>query len=285
MKTALVILTYNDGELSSKLAVKVKDHKAFDHIILVNNQSTDNTPELIAEAAKQAPEKIKVINAPENGGYAKGNNFGIRYAIEHFGAELIFVANPDTYFTDQAASAMALEMERHPEYGLVAPVVNQGYNAWNLPTYAGMLESLFLIIFNLHKKLIRTRLLTSKRTICPVGVVEGSFFAISAKAYETIGGMDERTFMYGEEIMMSYRLMLNDLKVGILPKERYDHLHSTTMKKLNQNSKARAFHHFHDSFRVYNKYYLHTGPLQDLIFEACYWLAYLERVIYDKIKS
>ena len=165
MKTALVILTYNDGELSSKLAVKVKDHKAFDHIILVNNQSTDNTPELIAEAVTTTAEITTtavqtttavttrrsakfpvVIDAPENGGYAKGNNFGIRYAIEHFGAELIFVANPDTYFTDQAASAMALEMERHPEYGLVAPVVNQGYNAWNLPTYAGMLESLFLII-------------------------------------------------------------------------------------------------------------------------------------------
>ncbi|MCR5788648.1 MAG: glycosyltransferase family 2 protein, partial [Lachnospiraceae bacterium] len=224
MKTALIILSYNDGELSSKLADQVKDYPSLDHLVLVNNQSTDNTLSLLKAVEAKAPEKVTVVTAPENGGYAKGNNFGMRYAIEHFDADLLFVANPDTFFTDQTIAAMKTVMEKHPGYGLTAPVVNQGYNAWNLPGFAEEIESLFLIIFNLHKKAIKSRLIASGKEVKSVGVVEGSFFAISRKAYEQIGGMDERTFIYGEDNMMSYRLMLNDLKVGILTKERYDHL-------------------------------------------------------------
>ncbi len=230
-----------------------------------------------------APEKISVISAPDNGGYAKGNNFGIKYALEHFHSDYIFVANPDAYFTDKAALACLSEIKRHPEYGILAPVVNQGFNAWDLPGFSGLIESMFLIVYNLHKKAIKKKLVRSSRTIERVGVVDGSFFIISADAYKKIGGMDERTFLYCEEMIMAYRLMLQGYYVGVLTKERYDHLHSTTIKKLNNNSKARAFRHFHRSYKIYNKYYLHTDALQNLIFEVFYILAYLERVIYDHV--
>ncbi len=283
--TSLIIISYNDGDLSSELAKKVKNHTAFDHIILVNNGSTDNTLSLMEEAKASAPEKISVISAPENLGYAKANNLGMRFAIDNFGSDYLFVANPDAYFTDKAALACLKAIKERPQYGIIAPIVNQGYNAWNLPSFAGVIESLFLIIYNLHKKAIKKRVTSSKKELERVGVVDGSFFVISREAYEKIGGMDNRTFLYCEEMMMSYRLMLNGYYVGVLTKERYDHLHSTTIKKLNNNSKARAFRHFHRSFRIYNKYYLHTDPLQDIIFEAAFGLAYLERVIYDHIKN
>ncbi len=283
--TSLIIISYNDGDLSSALAKKVKNHTAFDHIILVNNGSTDNTLSLMEEAKALAPEKISVISAPENLGYAKANNLGMRFAIDNFGSDYLFVANPDAYFTDKAALACLNGIKEHPRYGIIAPVVNQGYNAWNLPSFAGVIESLFLIIYNIHKKAIKKRLTISKKALERVGVVDGSFFVISREAYEKIGGMDNRTFLYCEEMMMSYRLMLNDYYVGVLTKERYDHLHSTTIKKLNNNSKARAFRHFHKSFRIYNKYYLNTDPVQNIIFEIAFALAYLERVIYDHIKN
>ncbi len=283
MTTALIILTYNDGERTLELAKKICTYKAFDHIVLVDNQSTDNTLKLLEEAKKASPEKITVISAPENGGYAKGNNFGIRYAIEHFDTDYIFVANPDTFFTDETSLTMIRAMQKRPDYGVIAPLVNQGYNVWDLPGFLGVIESLFLIVFNLHKRAIKKNLLASGHSLVKVGVVEGSFLLISREAFEKISGLDERTFIYVEEIMLSRRLMVEGYKVGILPKERYDHLHSASIKKISNNSKAKVFHHFHDSFKIYNKYYLHTNALQDLIFEIAYKLAYFERVIYDHI--
>ncbi len=284
MKTALIILTYNDGERTLDLVSKIKDHRAFDHIVLVNNLSTDDTLSLLEKARKYNPEKISVITAPENGGYAKGNNFGIGYALEHFAPDQIFVANPDTYFSDETALKMSSALYSNPEYGMLAPLVNQGYNVWRLPSFTGVIESLFLIMFNIHKRHIKKRLISSKHSLVPVGVVEGSFFVITADAYQKISGLDERTFIYGEEIMLSYRLRMTGKKVGVLTRERYDHLHSASIKKISHNSKAAVFHHFRDSFRIYNKYYLRTNRLQDLIFEAAYKLAYLERVIYDHIR-
>ena len=285
MDVSLIILVYNDGRRASGLVEKIKDHKTFDHIVIVNNCSTDDTYEVISATALTCPTKVTVISTPENGGYAKGNNFGVRYALDHFNSDYIFIANPDTFFTDETSHAMLCALKNHPEYGVAAPIVTQGCNVWRLTGFASVIESLFLIIFNLDRRRLKKRLISCGHTLVAVDVVEGSFFAISRYAYEKTGGFDERTFLYGEEMILSYRLRQAGLKTGVLTKERYDHLHSATIKKLNNNSKARAFHHFRDSFRIFNKYYLHTGPLQDLIFECAYGLAHMERVIYDRIVS
>ncbi|MBO4374697.1 MAG: glycosyltransferase family 2 protein [Lachnospiraceae bacterium] len=284
MKTSLIILTYNDGERTYDLVSKICGYNTPDSIILVNNASTDDTLSLLEKAQKLAPEKIHVISAPENGGYAKGNNFGAVYTLKNLSPDIIFMANPDTYFTEETVYAMTQALSDNPGYGVVAPLVSKGYNVWPVPGFTGLLESLFLIMFNIHKKAVKKRLLSSPLYLEDAGVVEGSFFAITSDAYKRIRGLDERTFIYAEEIILARRLMKENLKVGVLTGHFYDHLHSASIKKLSGGSKAAVFHHFHDSFRIYNKYYLHTNALQDLIFEAAYRLAYLERKIYDLIK-
>ena len=284
MKTSLIILTYNDGGRTFDLVSKVYGYRTFDSIILVNNASTDDTLSLLEKARLLAPEKIHVISAEENGGYAKGNNFGAVYALKNLEPDLIFIANPDTFFTEETVLAMTRVLSVSTGYGVVAPLVNQGYNVWPVPGFCGVLESLFLIAFNLHKRAVKKQLLSSDRDLEYAGVVEGSFFAITSDAYKKIRGLDERTFIYGEEIMLARRLEKAGLKVGVLTGHFYDHLHSASIKKLSGGSKAAVFHHFRKSFRIYNKYYLHTNALQDIIFEASYLAAYLERLIYDRIR-
>ena len=68
-----------------------------------------------------------------------------------------------------------------------------------------------------------------------------------------------------------------------MPGIYYDHLHSASIKKQYHSSKAKAFHHFRDSFMIYNKYYLHTNIIQNVIFDIAYALGYLERIIFDLI--
>ncbi|MBR5377272.1 MAG: glycosyltransferase family 2 protein [Lachnospiraceae bacterium] len=281
MKTTLIILTYNDGERTYGLVSKIYGYEAIDSIVLVNNASTDDTLSLLEKARLLAPKKIHVISSPENGGYAKGNNFGAVYALKNLDPDLLFFANPDTFFTEETVTAMKDALSGSGEYGAIAPLVNKGFNVWPVPGFAGILESLFLIIFNIHKRAVKKRLLSSGRALEYAGVVEGSFFAIKAGAYKKIKGLDERTFIYGEEIMLARRLEKAGLKVGVLTGYFYDHLHSASIKKLSGGSKAAVFHHFRDSFRIYNKYYLHTNALQDAVFEAAYLAAYIERRIYD----
>ena len=282
MKTTLIILNYNDSERTIGLLRKIEGYDIINDIVLVDNASTDGSYEALKN---EESEHIHVIRRNINGGYAKGNNEGALYALKKLRPDIIFIANPDVSFTEKAAGAMAEALSKNKEYAAVAPLVRQGYNAWNLPGFIGILRSLFLFAFTAEKILVRQAAERSGAELFPVGAIEGSFFAVDAKKFREVSGFDERTFLYGEEIMLSRRFKRKGYREGVLPGERYDHLHSASIKKMYRSSKAAAFHHFKDSFRIYNKYYLRTGPLEDRIFDICWELGYLERKIYDLVKN
>lgn len=278
--SAIIILNYNDGANTKKLAEHIKSHETFSHIILVDNCSTDDSFSVMKSLVD---DKIDVIQTTANQGYACGNNYGAWYAIEYYQPDYLFIANPDIMVTNDVASDIVNTLQTNPEYGALSCIVNQGYNVWNLPGFLGMIESLFLIWFNLDKKAIKQRLLSSSRSLEPVGVVEGSFFCIRRSAFEQINGFDNRTFLYVEENILARRLKNFGYMVGVLTTARYDHYHSVSIKKEYRASKARAFHLFYDSMKLYNQEYLHTNFLQNILFELCYGVAYLERMIYDFI--
>ena len=280
MNTSIIILNFNDGERTAALVKKIKSYVLFDHIIVVDNLSTDNSMDILLPLKDAVTD---VISSGSNGGYARGNNFGILHALKNYGSDYIFVANPDVSFTEDTAMQMVQALKDHPEYGIVAPNVRQGYNAWELPGFAGIIQSLFLVAFTLHKKRVRENIILSPEELVQTGVVEGSFFAISSKAYKAARGFDERTFLYAEEIIMARRLLAAGYKEAVLRDCYYDHLHSASIKKLYHSSKAKAFHHFRDSFRVYNRYYLHTTHFQNKVFDLAYAAALLERHIYDGV--
>ena len=280
MNTSIIILNFNDGERTAALVKKIKSYVLFDHIIVVDNLSTDNSMDILLPLKDAVTD---VISSGSNGGYARGNNFGILHALKNYGSDYIFVANPDVSFTEDTAMQMVQALKDRPEYGIVAPNVRQGFNAWELPGFAGIIQSLFLVAFTLHKKRIRENIILSPEELVQTGVVEGSFFAISSKAYKAARGFDERTFLYAEEIIMARRLLAAGYKEGVLRDCYYDHLHSASIKKLYHSSKAKAFHHFRDSFRVYNRYYLHTTHFQNKVFDLAYAAALLERHIYDGV--
>ncbi len=279
----IVILNYNDMETTQKLADSVRDYSCLDGVVVVDNHSSDESYKYLEDAYENDP-RVDVIKTPSNGGYAKGNNFGINYAIEKYDPEFVFVANPDIAISAGTVANMIDAMQEHSAYAVMAPVVNQGYNVWNLPGFGGMIESLFLVWFNLDKKRIKEKLIASSDTVVEAGVVEGSFFVIRTEDYKAVEGFDERTFLYAEEIILARRLKDIGRKVGVLTKERYDHLHSASIKKQYRASKRRAFPNFYKSFCIYNRYYLKTNRLQDMIFAACYGLAYIERFFYDVVK-
>ncbi len=281
LKTALIILNYNDADRTAELISKVSDYPSLDDIVVVDNGSSDDSAEKLSTLSG---EHIHFIGRDTNGGYAKGNNTGLLYTLKKLKSDVIFFANPDVFFTDETVAAMTEVLNDCREYACVAPLVNQGYNVWHLPGFSGILISLFLFAFTFEKIAIRKKIERSGKSLVPVGVVEGSFFAVRADAMKEVRGFDERTFLYSEEIILSYRLRSKCYLTGVLPEERYDHLHSASIKKMYKSSKAAAFHHFRDSFRIYNKYYLKTNALQDRIFDICWQLGYIERKLYDILK-
>ncbi|MBO6133859.1 MAG: glycosyltransferase family 2 protein [Lachnospiraceae bacterium] len=293
MTNTIIILNYCDAERTYSLAKNIESYQCIDHIVIVDNASPDGSFKKLQEMLlfnesngaadlEKADKKIAIIQSPENWGYAKGNHYGISYAYRHFSPDLILIANPDVSFSEKTVSAVSDALSKNPGFGVIAPLVRRGRNAWRLPGYIGVLESLFLFWFNLDKAMIRCAILRDKRALIPIGVVEGSFFGISMKAYKDIHGFDRSTFLYGEEIMLSYRLHSKGYKIGILKDFYYDHLHSASIKKEYGSSKARAFTNMEASFRIFLTKYLHASKLKMRLFDLCCRLAFFERLAYDK---
>jgi len=280
----MVILNYNDAERTMHLAQSVCGYNCIEEVILVDNASSDGSLKVMQEWKKSdLPDKVHIVPSTVNGGYAKGNNLGISYALEHYDPDYLFVANPDIMVEQSVLEAVIKAFEQNKEYGVIAPLVRQGYNVWKLPSFWGIIESLFLIWFNLDKRSIKRKLQKSNEELCEAGVVEGSLFGISKEAYLRIRGLDEGTFLYCEENILARRLQREKYKVGVMPHLYYDHLHSASIKK-QYSSKAKAFYHFYNSFQYYNETYLHVNAFRKGIFEIMYRAAYLERCIYDLVK-
>ncbi|PEL07984.1 glycosyltransferase [Bacillus sp. AFS017336] len=117
MKTSIIILTYNQLEVSKKcfdsLAKYTKEDEV--EIIVVDNGSTDGTREYL----KSKPSFITILNEI-NMGFAKGCNQGIEVAT---GDSLLFLNN-DTIVTENWLDAMLKLLYSNEKIGMVGPVSN-----------------------------------------------------------------------------------------------------------------------------------------------------------------
>lgn len=275
----IIILNYNDCERVEKLVQLVKEYSSLKHILVVDNCSVDGS---YHKLKKLTNDKIHVIRTEQNGGYAKGNNFGAKYAKEKWNVDTLYFANPDVFFEEDAIINIEENLWQSEKYGVATVLVKEGYNAWELPGYWGTVRMLFLFLFMIHKKKMKNELI-EKKGIHEVGVTEGSFFAIKSSVFDEIGGFDERTFLYLEENILAYKLRQHGYKEIISADEYYIHEHSQSISK-EYKSKARAFRLFLPSFLIYLKYYLKCNSMQLNVFKMFYGMAYFERILYDVVK-
>ena len=119
MTVAIVLLSYNGREdtVACLTSLRALDEPVT-RIVLVDNGSTDGTPEAVAE---EFPE-VEVLPQTENLGFAEGNNVGIRHAIAA-GAEWILIANNDTLFAPDTVTNMLAAATSSPDIGVVCPLI------------------------------------------------------------------------------------------------------------------------------------------------------------------
>lgn len=273
----LIVLNYNDYETTASYLDEVGGFLSYTGIVVVDNASTDGSYEKLR---KFENDRIIVVKAPTNGGYAKGNNLGAKLAIEKFDPDVIFFSNPDVHYDENVIKTLMLDMENNSKAGVVAALTKTGRSIWELPKFWGTMRQIMLIAFNLHKRSYRNKI-EKKNSLAEVGVVEGSFFAVRRAAFEKVGGFDERTFLYLEENILSARMHKCNYIVMADPTVNYIHEHSKSIKKAYKN-KVKAFKLFKPSFLTYLDY-VGMNWVKRMIFEIVFAIGYIERAIYSLV--
>lgn len=210
-KLSIVIVNYNVTQLLRNCLLSIQKYcEGIDYeVIVIDNKSTDSSwGDLIPEFPK-----VHFIASENNEGFAKANN----RAIETAAGEYLLILNPDTElegfylneilnFADSKTNFGCLGVRMHDANGNFLPESKR-----SVPDMINSFEKLFT---NFKKKNSKSyyRNDVDEYGVAEVEVITGAFFLVKKEVYEKVGGLDERYFMYGEDIDLCYTLLNNNYK-------------------------------------------------------------------------
>ncbi|MFL2120881.1 glycosyltransferase family 2 protein [Marinilactibacillus psychrotolerans] len=286
MNISCVILNYNDADKTISLIEEIIDYSTLDHIIIIDNLSTDDSFERLK---KYESEKIIVISSDKNGGYGYGNNIGIRQAYDSYQSDYTIVANPDVHFSEKNVEAMAKQLT-NKEYCIVSPRAlkpngkNQRLIAWRLQGLLDYTLSASMIYLKFFSNKYYDYSFFKSKEKAEVDVVPGSLLMVNTEYMIKYGMYDEGIFLYGEEETLSLKFKKKNLKTILLLNETYIHEHSVSISKSFPRAIKQKKMNLDSRLHLIKNYY-NTSSLQNTLINLFFKFAYLENIIIFKIKD
>jgi GT2 family glycosyltransferase len=258
VKISVIIVSYNVKYFleqclqSVRMAAEGIDAEVF----VVDNHSTDGT---VAYLRPKFPEVVFIENK-ENRGFSAANNQGIRQCR----GEYVLLLNPDTVIGEEIIRTLCFFMDEHPLAGGTGVKMMDGHGAF-LPESKRSFPSpwvSFCKIFGLSRLFPHSKIFA--RYSLPylnlnqqhkVDVLAGAFMMLRHEALNKAGLLDESFFMYGEDIDLSYRLVLNGYTNYYVP-ERILHYKGESTRR-NEMTFVRNF--YGAMLIFYRKYYPRSG--------------------------
>lgn len=237
---SLITLNYNSAKTIEKFVKSVQNFSNIDHILVVDNESTDNSLPLLKKLCNS---KVQVISSGSNNGYGYGNNCGIDYVNKNFKSDYIIIANPDVVFHESTVDSLYQILDGNPKLLMASTVmensqrVKQKNTAWKvLPCFKFIINE-GAIIHRLLKLDQYKNLFISKEKVKVVDCLAGSFFMIKNNKSFTKNLYDESMFLYCEENYLGIKLKQMHYKAAILLNDYYVHSHGETINKFFDKTK------------------------------------------------
>ena len=212
MNLALVTVNYNCaprtlGLLRSLAAQTDRDFAT----IVVDNDSAPRDREVLGRAASE-PLALDIIHADHNGGFAAGCNVGLRRAFGQ-GADWVLLINPDTTVAPDFIAQLRATLSDGP--ALIGLPLQEG----------GQL---------VRGGRVRWLHTTLAHTTTPDGgaYVVGAGMVIHREVYQRIGGLDERYFLYFEDVAYTCRARRMGVPVRFLDRPTITHAVSQSTSSL-----------------------------------------------------
>ena len=254
MKVLFLILNYKTYQETIELTEKLCEEGLIDkHVLIVDNASPNNSFEILRKQF-DGYKNVEVIASPENGGFAKGNNFGLRYA-KKYNPQYVCIINNDVMFTMATIDRLCMWYEKLPLVAFIAPrqVLPDGHEARfrNLDVPTIWTDMSLYNPFN--KKLHHYEENSAINGVHEIGIIPGAFTFTSYSRFEELGFFDEETFLFCEERFIAKKAQLAGFKNYIILDETYLHAHSVTIKNEASAKKQRKM--ILDGRCIYHKKY------------------------------
>jgi GT2 family glycosyltransferase len=214
-QTAVVVLNWN------RAADTIDCIKSIDRltdpigkIIVVDNGSDDDSVKQI----RGSHHDVEVLEVGFNGGFAKGNNIGIRRALE-LGMVYIWVLNNDTLVEPNALRAMLETALSDSKIGAVGSVLKYNDTIGSIQAWGGGRVNLISGISR-HVKTERS-----------IDYLIAASILLKSAAINEVGTFNEKYFMYWEDVDFSFRLKKYGWRLAVAGESIVIHKESASLGK------------------------------------------------------
>ncbi|MCI6698765.1 MAG: glycosyltransferase family 2 protein [Lachnospiraceae bacterium] len=241
--------------------------------IVVDNCSPNDSYEHLKKNSKQL--NYTLLNSDSNGGYAKGNNIGLRFAKEQ-GYRYGWIINNDILLAPDFSLRRLLDVfQQADDIAVVSPDVyspdgrlfnrdSKRWTFWNL-TF-GMMQ---------YKK--DGRDIEDQGGWGYIYRPQGCSMILDIKKCSEVGFMDEHTFLYCEEPILAERLLNKGFRSACNTTNKIIHNHSYTVHSAMDRKKIIA-----TNLASFNYYLTEYRRFKGIRLGLCMWfqkikLLYIER--------
>lgn len=201
VETTIVIVNYKVKPLVLRLLASIRQHVRIPHeVFVVDNASADG----IGEALRQGFPDVRFIGNTDNRGFAAACDQGIRAAAGRH----VLLLNPDTELLEDAPAALVRFADAHPDAAVVGcRILNPDRTLQRSVLGFPRLMDQALILLKLHHLL--PGLPPLRRYFRPdfdhataqrVDQVSGACFLMTRAGLDRLGPLDERYFIWFEEV-------------------------------------------------------------------------------------
>ena len=233
MDLSIIIITHNSRAPVEKCLESLERHppSCTAETIVIDNASLDGAAETIG---RRFP-RVRLIANADNRGYSRGVNQGMR--LSSGGA--ILILNPDIVVGEGSIDRLMAFMARTPGAGiagakLVYPDGSLQYSCRSFYTVSALvLRRTFLGKLFPRARALREHLMLDYDHAAPRAVdwVLGACMLVRREAIEKVGAMDERFFLYFEDIDWCYRMKNQGWSVYYVPDSVMVHTYERSSAK------------------------------------------------------
>jgi len=238
MDLSVIIVNYNvrhfleQALLSVERAIAGLEAGAW----VVDNNSADASVEMVRARFPW----VKVIANTDNPGFSIANNQAIRQSTGKY----VLLLNPDTVVEEDTFRRCYDFMEAHPDGGGLGVRMIDGQGSFLPESKRGLPTPwvAFTKAFGLARILPKSKRFgryhlgyLDEHETHPIEILSGAYMWMRREALDKVGLLDETFFMYGEDIDLSYRLILGGYQNYYLPTTNIIHYKGESTKRGSLN--------------------------------------------------
>ena len=256
-RLSIVIVNFNGrGHLEGCLrSLDQHPSAAATETVVVDNASTDGS----ADAVTQFP-AVRLLRLPANVGFSAGNNAGIRASR----GALVLLLNNDTVVPAGALDRLVQRLEADTSAAIAGPRLVDAAGVAELsfgPMISPLGELRQKLVMGLHNRgvaPVRAWVERATRREQHVDWVSGACLLVRREVAEQVGLLDERFFLYTEDVDFCASVRARGWKVLFTPAAEIVHLRGRSRATAASQSTA-AYRRSHLAF--YEKHHPRFAPL------------------------